>query len=117
MSQGTRVLPGLAATVGQWVYVCCYCMVKLGTGGVSVTYECSACLNTNLRFMHVLEHENGRQIYVGVECARTLLDPSDSEIPSLAENETKRKETWRIFYRKPGRCVTTTDDLRNRGKL
>ena len=109
----------LTSTVGKWIYVCCYCMVKIHTGsGVSTTGpECELCHNTNLRFVHVLEHE-GRQIQVGIDCARTLVDPSDSTIPRLAENETKRKERWRREkYRTPGRCVTTIGDLENRGKL
>jgi hypothetical protein len=121
MNQGTRVLPEWAATVGQWEYVCCYCVIKISTGfGVTTSGpECAACRNTNLRFVHVLEHmeEDGRQIEVGIECARKLVDPSDSEIPGLAETETKRKERWRIHYRRPGRCVTSVDDLDERGKL
>jgi len=95
-------------------------MVEIFTGsGVHTTGpECAACCNTNLRFVHVLEHEDdGRQIEVGIECARTLLDPSDYEIPSLAENETKRKERWRIRYNNPGRCVTTVAHLDEKGKL
>lgn len=108
----------LESTIGQWFYVCCFVMVKTGTSGVTIGRECAACLSTNLRFTHVLEHEeDGRQLEVGIDCARLLLDPSDSEIPRLAENETKRKEGWRIHYRKPGRCITTVDDLENRGKL
>jgi hypothetical protein len=110
----------LLATAGQWAYVCCFCIVEINTGtGVHTTGpECTVCHNTNLRFVHVLEHEdNERQIEVGIECARTLLDPSDSEIPRLAENETKRKEGWRVHYSNPGRCVTTVADLENRGKL
>ena len=119
MRERTRILPDFAATVGQWEYICCYCVVKIESGfGVSTTgASCTACRNTNLRFVHVLEHEDGRQIYVGIECAGTLVDPSDSGIPRLAENETKRKEGWRVRYRNPGRCVTTIDDLKNRGKL
>ena len=121
MITGTRVAPELAATVGQWVYLCCYCVVKIETEyGVthSAGPECAACHNTNLRFVHVLEHdEDESQIEVGIECARTLVDPSDSEIPRLAENETKRKEGWRVHYRNPGRCVTTFADLEKRGKL
>jgi hypothetical protein len=116
MNQGTRVKPDLAATAGQWDYVCCHCLVRWGTGGVSFTYKCGACGNTNLRYIHTLEHvEDGRQINAGIECARVLME--DYEVPSLAENETKRKERWRIKYRKPGRCSTTIDDLLNRGKL
>jgi hypothetical protein len=120
MSARTRVLPDFAATVGQWEYICCYCIVEINTGsGVSTSGpECAACNNTNLRFIHVLEHmEDRRQICVGIGCARTLVDPSDSEIPSLAENETKRKERWRIHYHTPGRCMTTVQDLIKRGKL
>ena len=84
---------------------------------MSFTYECTACGNTNLRFIHTLENqEDKRQIAVGIECARILLE--GSEIPALAENETKRKERWRREkYRTPGRCSTTIDDLFERGKL
>lgn len=120
MTQGTRVISELAATVGQWVYVCCYCRVRIETEfGVTTTGpECDACHNTNLHFVHVLEHEeDGRQICVRIECAHTLLDDSDSEIPRLAENETKRKEGWRVHYGTAGRCVTTVRDLEKRGKL
>jgi hypothetical protein len=104
---------------GQWEYICCECFIQLNTGtGVvaSLSYECAACGNTNLRFIHTLEHvEDGRQIWVGIECARILVD--DSELPRLAENEVKRKECWRIFYKKPGRCTADIVDLQNRGKL
>lgn len=119
MSQTSRVLPELAATAGQWEYLFCYCIVKIETGfGVTTSGpECAACHNTNLRFVYILEHEeDGRLINVGIECARALLDPLDVEIPRLAENETKRKEGWRVHYRNPGRCVTTVGDLENRGK-
>jgi hypothetical protein len=117
MIEGTRLNPELEATVGQWEYVSCHCLVKLGRGGVSFTYECAACGNTNLRFIHTLEHtEDKRLIMVGIECACVLID--DYEVPRLAENETKRKERWRReVYRTPGRCVTTVEDLENRGKL
>jgi hypothetical protein len=120
MSTGTRVTPELAATAGEWVYICCYCMVEIhtGTGVITSGPECMMCHNANLRFVHVLEHEgDGRQIEVGIECARNLVDPYDREIPRLAENETKRKEGWRIHYNNPGRCVTTVCDLEKRGKL
>lgn len=102
---------------GQWDYICCHCIVKTGrSGGVSVSYECDACGNTNLRFIHTLEHtEDGRQISVGIECARFLMN--GSEIPALAENETKRKESWRRKYRTPGRCSTDIADLEKRGEL
>jgi hypothetical protein len=117
MFAGTKVNPDLAATMGQWDYIGCHCIVKWGSGGVSITYECAACGNNNLRFIHTLENEDGKQIDVGVECARVLLGPDEWEIPGLAENEVKRKERWRIYYRKPGRCSATIDDLIDRGKL
>jgi hypothetical protein len=109
-----------ANTIGQWTYICCYCLVQIETGsGVHTTGpQCAACQNTNLRFVHVLEHmEDSRQIEVGIECARMLVDRADSKIPRLAENETKRKEMWRVRYRKVGRCVTTVSHLIERGKL
>jgi hypothetical protein len=106
-----------ASQARLWEYVCCYCRVQIASGVTSgITNECALCHNTNLRFIHVLEHrEDKRQIEVGIECARMLM--YGSKIPSLAENETKRKEGWRIHYRNPGRCVTTIDDLIKRGKL
>jgi hypothetical protein len=101
---------------GQWKYVCCHCIVNSGTHGVDFTYSCTACDNTNLRFIHTLEHrEDGRQIEVGIECARKLMNRSS--VPRLAENETKRKERWRVKYRNPGRCISTIADLEDRGKL
>src|SRR6266536_2799014 len=112
----TRIADVLEDLVpGQWDYVCCYCIVKNDRGsGVSITHECTACGNANLRFLHVLEHlENKRQIQGGIECARALMN--DSEIPTLAESETKRKKSWRPRYRKLGRCSTTVEDLQNRG--
>lgn len=114
MIEQTRTEVELAATAGQWEYVSCHCIVKLGSG-VTMSYECDVCGNTNLRFIHTLEHHDKRVVWVGIECARLLMQ--GSEIPVLAENETKRKETWRIHYRKAGRCVTTMDDLKNRGKV
>jgi len=109
----------LAKTVGQWDYVFCYTLIKLpSSGGVHVSCkpECDACGNTNLRFVHILEHvETGRLIDVGIECACVLLE--DDDLPRLAENEVKRKERWRIFYRKPGRCVVGLAELEKRGKL
>lgn len=109
--------PELEATAGQWVYVSCHCMVNLGSG-IAFSRECDACHNKNIRYMHTLRHEDdGRFLEVGIECARTLVDESDAEIPRLAENETKRKETWRIHYHRPGRCITTVDNLISRGKL
>ena len=114
MSEGERIHEDLIP--GQWEYIWCHCIVKIGRSGVSVGYECAACGNTNLRFIHTLEHlEDKRQIDVGIECARFLMN--GSEIPVLAENETKRKESWRRGYRRPGRCSTDVEDLENRGKL
>lgn len=116
MSRLTRLKPVLATTAGQWEYIGCHCLVDFGSRGVIFTYECEACSNHNLRFIHTLEQEGGRQIQVGIECARALMEGSD--IPALAENETKRKERWRREkYRTPGRCSTTIDDLIERGKL
>ena len=103
---------------GQWEYLSCYCLVRIACGlVVDITHECAACGSTNLRFFHTLENvDDHRQIEVGIECARALIE--DWEIPALAENETKRKERWRReVYRTPGRCVTTIDDLIERGKL
>jgi hypothetical protein len=118
MQNRGRLNPEFLETVGQWLYVDCHCLVNMGRSGVIFTYECDGCCNTNLRFIHTLEHEeNQRLIQVGIECARALLDPEDWEIPGLAENEVKRKERWRIHYRKPGRCRADIQDLMNRGKL
>lgn len=121
MIETSRIKPELQATAGQWNYLQCQCIVPNHTGrGVTAvfTYECSACTNTNLRFIHSLEHEETKQqIMVGIECARALLDPSDWEIPRLAENEVQRKERWRIHYGKPGRCYVTVDELIEKGKL
>lgn len=102
---------------GQWEYVHCHCLVMTSSSLTGLTYECAACGNTSLRFIHTLENvEDHRQIQVGIECARVLIE--DWEIPALAENETKRKERWRREkYRRPGRCYTTIDDLIERGKL
>jgi hypothetical protein len=114
----TRLKPALAATIGRWEYVACHCLVKIGTSGVrDFAYQCDACRNTNLRFIHTLESvKDHAQIQVGVECARLLME--GSEVPVLAENETKRKERWRREkYRTPGRCITTIDDLIERGKI
>ncbi len=107
--------PEFAGSLGQWEYLSCHCIVQT-CAGMGITYQCAACGNTNLRFIHTLEHrQDKRQIFVGIECARALVD--DYELPTLAENEVKRKEHWRQHYRKPGRCVTTIEDLLERGKL
>jgi hypothetical protein len=105
-------------TPGEWRYLSCECLITIGQNIlVLITYECQQCGNTNLRFIHTLEHlEDKRQIRVGIECAGDLIE--DYELPRLAENETKRKERWRREkYRTPGRCVTTIDNLIERGKL
>jgi hypothetical protein len=111
--------PEIEATAGEWGYVQCHCIVNIQTGGVTVSRDCDACGNTNLRFIHVLEHmdDEGRYLEVGIECASMLLAPSDADIPRLAENETKRKERWRVHYHQPGRCFTTPDQLSEKGKL
>jgi hypothetical protein len=108
----------LEATAGQWKFLCCETYVQLTTGmRVSFTRQCAACGNTNLRFLHILEHDtDGRQIEVGVECAGVLLN--DYKLPRLAEDEVKRKEYWRReVYHTPGRCSVTIADLEKRGKL
>jgi hypothetical protein len=81
--------------------------------------SCDACGNKNLRFIHTLENcEDNRVIDVGIECARVLLGVDEWELPALAENETKRKERWRREkFNRPGRCITTIEDLMNRGEL
>jgi len=109
--------PELAKTIGDWSYVRCEVWVHTGAAvSVDITQQCEACSNTNLRFVHVLEHmEDDRQIGVGIECAGMLLE--DWELPRLAENETKRKEKWRMEYGRPGRCYTTIEDLVKRGTL
>ena len=111
--------PELAATAGQWTYVCCETRIQLpSSGGIhtSCRPECSACGNTNLRFEHWLEHvETKQMIVVGLDCACVLVE--DDDLPRLAENEVKRKERWRIFYRKPGRCTAYVHDLEKRGIL
>ncbi len=118
MIEGTRVQPETAATVGRWAYMSCHCIVKTGRSGVTITYECAACGNSNLRFIHTLENiDTEQQIQVGIECAAALVGPEDAHIPRLAENETKRKEVWRQHYGKPGRCSTDVEDLERRGKL
>jgi len=116
---GIRIKPELAATVGEWLYLDCHCMVDMGgRGGCHMVYECDACGNKNLRFIHALENcESQQRIDVGIECARALLGPDEWEIPVLAEDEVKRKERWRIHYRKPGRCTADIQNLIERGKL
>jgi hypothetical protein len=120
MIEGTRIKLELAATVGRWAYLSCECFIQIGGGIIStLSYECAACRNTNLRFIHTLENmDTGQQILVGIECAALLVGLDEDHIPRLAENETKRKERWRREkYHTPGRCSTTVEDLENRGKL
>lgn len=115
----SRIKPEFVTTAGQWIYVCCVTFIQFpSSSGVhcSFSFQCNSCGNTNLRFQHILEHiQDARQISVGIECASALLE--DDELPRLAENEVKRKERWRIYYRKPGRCSVDIVDLQNRGKL
>ena len=108
----------METTAGRWAYVCCECFIQLEGSGVYVSRNnvCMACGNTNIRFNHILEHD-GRQISVGIECARILVVAEDRKLPRLAENEVKRKERWRIVYQKPGRCTADAVDLEQRGKL
>lgn len=119
MNERRRLKPEFAATVGQWEYVWCHCLVNFGNRGVTFTEECWACGNTNLRFIHTLARleDETQTIQVGIECARALLSPEEWDIPRLAENEVKRKEQWRIHYRRPGRCSADVQDLINRGVL
>ena len=118
----------LLKTAGAWLYVSCSCRVECGTPGATLTSDggvCQLCGNNNVVFVHTLEYipdaEAGkryaRQIGVGIDCARLLVDADSEHIPALAENETKRKKKWRLHYRRPGRCSTTVDDLDARGKL
>src|SRR5690242_20020080 len=109
--------PELEKTIGDWSYVRCEVWVHTGKGvSVDITKECQACGNTNLRFEHILEHEEDKRVIsVGIECAGDLLE--DWEIPRLAENETRRKERWRIHYSRPGLCFTTYADLEEKGKV
>jgi hypothetical protein len=104
---------------GQWLYSRCYCNVTIGAR--DWTYygnKCAACGNTNLRFLHVLKHIVARkEITVGIECARNLVFKDQRDLPQLAENETARKERWRLRYGNYGLCVTTVEELEVKGKL
>ena len=95
MTEGKRLKPELAATIGQWLYLDCHCIVDMGgRAGNQFIYECDACGNKNLRFIHALENcENHLRIDVGIECARVLLDPDEWGASSLhARNaETRYK--------------------------
>src|SRR5262245_1916467 len=110
--QRKKLKPELEATIGQWEFVCCETWIHIATSiSTHITQQCQGCGNTNIRFLHTLQHaeDKTRQITVGIECARVLLD--DSEVPRLAENEVKRKEKWRVHYKKPGRCWVDIQDL------
>jgi len=120
----------LLKTAGDWLYVSCHVLVELGPPGVTRTSEggvCQLCGNNNVKFIHTLEYlphieqqkpaAEVRSIQLGIDCAQLLVGADDAHIPVLAENETHRKRKWRIHYRRPGRCVTTVDDLDARGKL
>ncbi len=102
---------------GEWTYLCCETYIR-GSSGLRVAFnrQCARCQTKNLRFIHVLEHKDGHQIHVGIECAGVLI--RNFELPRLAENETKRKAEWREQkYKTPGRCFTTPEQLVERGKL
>jgi hypothetical protein len=111
----------LLATAGEWLYASCHTIVKTRRTGVTRTSDggvCALCGNSNVRFIHTLNHgEDDRSVQVGIDCAAELLDASDDYLPRVAENEVKRKEKWRIHYGTPGRCITTVDDLIERGKI
>lgn len=114
----------IAGTEGKWRYIECSTTVG-GVVNSSNTRGCQVCGNKNWRFCHTLVYPKklGRipgtfenYIFVGVECAGLLID-GDPDIPRLAENETARKERWRIRYGTSGTCRTTIDNLIERGKL
>ena len=115
--KGSRIRPEMGATAGQWTHVWCECQVQITSAIiVQFTYQCAACGNSNLRFIHVLERvETKEQVWVGIECAGVLLN--DFELPRLAENEVKRKERWRQRFRKPGKCIAGLLELESRGKI
>lgn len=111
----------VSGTEGKWEYKKC----SVDAGGRLLDKRCDLC-GAPMRYQHVLfyptelGHIRGatyNHIYVGVECAEKLLPADDCDIPRLAENETKRKEGWRISYQNFGECRTTVDNLIERGKL
>ncbi len=103
--------------IGKCMYESCWCMVGSAVGR-GMIQTCEACGGHNLRFIHTAENmETGETFYVGQDCATVLVSAEEHELPRLAENEVKRKERWRVFYKKPGRCIVTTEDLEARGKL
>jgi hypothetical protein len=110
----------ITGTEGKWKYQECAVTV----GDSDLNGRCLMC-GSAMRFAHTLiypkelGHVRGtyeNYIWVGVDCAAILID-DNPDIPRLAENETKRKEDWRIRYGNTGRCKTTIDDLIERGKL
>lgn len=111
--------PELKATAGQWAYSQCYCEVTIGERDWTFYgHKCAICGNKNVRFIHVLKHPGRRRgIEVGIECAKSMVSAEEGQIPQLAENETARKEKCRLRHRNFGTCVTTVEDLENRGKL
>ena len=120
MNEQTRVKPELAVTTGQWGYVRCHCLVKTrsGRGGVFFTYECAACGNTNLRYIHTLEHnEDGRRIDVGVECARILLAPSDNKILGWPKTKLSGKSAGASTTASRAGALPQLRTWRDRGKL
>lgn len=121
MESGFKMKPELEATVGKWKYK--YCSVTVGDSALS--RGCQVC-GRHTRYGHTLLYpkELGRvagtfenYLFAGVDCAAKLLPSEHSEIPRLAENETKRKEGWRIHYENFGECITTVDNLIERGIL
>lgn len=111
----------LKGTEGNWTYKTC----TVNVGDPDLNARCQLC-RAPMRFSHALFYptELGRirgatynHIYVGVDCATKLLVADEYEIPRLAENETKRKENWRIRYKNYGVCRTTIDNLIDRGIL
>jgi len=111
----------VSSTEGKWEYLDC----RVQVGRIDRRVPCQLC-GTPMRYEHMLTYPSElgtvrgttyNRIFVGVECAVKLLSPDQEEIPRLAENETKRKEQWRIRYQNPGVCRTTIDDLIDKGKL
>jgi hypothetical protein len=55
MIEGSRLRPELGARISQWAHICSEFAVK-GANGIrtGISYQCAS--NTNLRFIHTLEH-------------------------------------------------------------
>lgn len=113
----SRIKPELEPTLGAWGWIQCECAVHTAASlEVQLTYQCGACGNSNLRFIHtVVNPETNKVLQVGIECAGFLT--GDFEIARIGENEVQRKERWRKYYERPGKCYVTVADLKNRGKL